>query len=76
MSTSIPQEKALSPTGVGKTTPPMANKKFETSPNEKGQHWIRNFLQKIHDEETMKEIEQMNSEKNEMDPTAGSKKGK
>ena len=45
-------------------------------PNEKGERWIRNFLQKIHDEETMKEIEQMNSEKNEMDPTAGSKKGK
>ena len=45
-------------------------------PHEKGQHWIRNFLQKIHDEETMKEIEQMSSEKNEMDPTAGSKKGK
>ena len=42
---------------------------------EKGQNWIRNFLQKILDEETMKEIEQMSSEKNEMDPTAGSKKG-
>ena len=50
-------------------------------PNEKGQNWIRNFLQGIHDEETVKEIEQMSSEstnerKNEMDPTAGSKKGK
>ena len=50
-------------------------------PNEKGQNWIRNFLQEIHAEETVKEIAQMNSEstnerKNEMDPTAGSKKGK
>ena len=50
-------------------------------PNEKGQNWIRNFLQEIHDEETVKEIAQMSSEstnerKNEMDPTAGSKKGK
>ena len=51
-------------------------------PNDKGQNWIRNFLQKIHEEEIVKEInEQMSSEssnerKNEMDPTAGSKKGK
>ena len=50
-------------------------------PNEKGQNWIRNFLQEIHTEETVKEIAQMSSEstnerKNEMDPTAGSKKGK
>ena len=44
-------------------------------PNEKGQHWIRNFLQKIHDEESMKEIEQINSEKNEMDPTADPRRG-
>ena len=49
-------------------------------PNEKGQNWIRNFLQEIHDEETVKEIAQMSSEstnerKDEMDPTAGSKKG-
>ena len=40
-----------------------------------------NFLQEIHTEETVKEIAQMSSEstnerKNEMDPTAGSKKGK
>ena len=44
-------------------------------PNEKGQNWIRNFLQEIHAEETVKEIAQMSSEstnerKNEMDPTA------
>ena len=51
-------------------------------PNEKGLNWIRNFLQNIHDEEIVKEVnEQMSSEstnesKNEMDPTAGSKKGK
>ncbi len=52
-------------------------------PNEQGQNWIRNFLRKIHAEETLKEInEQMSSENtheprtNEMDPYAGSKKGK
>ena len=52
-------------------------------PTEKGQKWIRSFLQKIHDEETLKEVnEQMSSDstqepsKNEMDPSAGSKKGK
>ena len=31
-------------------------------PNEKGQNWIRNFLQEIHTEETVKEIAQMSSE--------------
>ena len=51
-------------------------------PNDKGLNWIRNFLQKIHEGEIVKEVnQQMSSEstterKNEMDPTAGSKKGK
>ena len=52
-------------------------------PNQQGQHRIRNFLRKIHEEETLKEInERMSSDstqeprKNDMDPSAGSKKGK
>ena len=55
-------------------------------PSQQGQNWIRNFLRKIQDEETLREInEQMSSEsthdlkeriENAMDPSAGSKKGK